>query len=471
MDTKKHPVDDLFRKGLADLEMSPSATGQSQFLKKAKQELRMRRRATSKLWLPGLAIILGISILSGSYIFIKNSTKVQDQKKNVKVNESRKKAGNPTFGIVTRSFIKPTNPQNPVTSANTNSGQLIASRNKAMQTNYHTPITITSSKEVNPENQESYISISLQPSTSSTKDTGQGIRTASTSQPLENKPVSLPEEKEKHSLANNDSSKKNDTARILSNTMTNPDASSVRNDHKHTNDASFNNESWNILAGLYYMPEWIFNSLDRNKYVNNFGAEGTLQYGPYSIGIGIGLSITKAYNETVIETNPYLGSYQKLDSMTYHWDSRHYYLLKTIYTKPQNVYGSTLNYTWYTLAMQYTYLQIPLNLGYDFLEKNWFTLGVRFGPVMSVLLQTQVLTSAYSAGKDKIVMINDISPDRIHLNWQAMAGINAAFRLSHRFILELEPNMRYYFDSVNEKLSPTAKPWSVGLQTSFLVNF
>jgi hypothetical protein len=173
----------------------------------------------------------------------------------------------------------------------------------------------------------------------------------------------------------------------------------------------------------------------------------------------------------VIETNPYLGSYQKLDSMTYHWDSRHYYLLKTIYTKPQNVYGSTLNYTWYTLAMQYTYLQIPLNLGYDFLEKNWFTLGVRFGPVMSVLLQTQVLTSAYSAGKDKIVMINDISPDRIHLNWQAMAGINAAFRLSHRFILELEPNMRYYFDSVNEKLSPTAKPWSVGLQTSFLVNF
>jgi hypothetical protein len=471
MDTKKHGLDDLFRNGLADLEMSPSAAGQSQFLKKAKQELRMRRRSAGKWWLPGLAIILGIGLFVGGYLFLRNTTKEPIQKNNVKVTKSQKTAGKSTFGIVTRSFIKTTNPQNPGTTANTNSGQLIASRNQAAQTNNHIPLTIKSSKKGNPEDQKTYTSVSIQTSPSSTKVTGQGKMTAITSQTLENKPLSLPEKKESHSLANNDSSKAFDTSSILSNPIKNPEAFSVRNDHKHADDASFNNKIPNIRAGLYYMAERIFNSLDKNKYVNNFGAEGILRYGPYSIGIGIGLSITKAYNEMVITTNPYLGSYQKLDSMTYHWDSRHYNLLKTIYTKPQNVYGTTLNYNYYTLSMQYTYLQIPLTLGYDFLEKNWFTLGVRFGPVMSVLLQTRELNTSYDAGKDKIVMINDISPERINLNWQAMAGINAAFRLSHRFILELEPNLRYYFDSVNEKLSPTAKPWSVGIQASFLINF
>jgi hypothetical protein len=171
----------------------------------------------------------------------------------------------------------------------------------------------------------------------------------------------------------------------------------------------------------------------------------------------------------VVETNHFIGSYKELDSMTYHWDSRHYYLVKTVYTTLRNVYDTALHYNYYTRQMEYTYLQIPLILGDDFLELKWVTFGVRVGPVMSVLLKTRVMTSAFDAGKDKIVTINDISPGRIQLNWQAMAGLNAAFRISRRFVIEIDPNIRYYFDSVNEKLSPTDKPWSIGLQTSFFV--
>jgi len=218
------------------------------------------------------------------------------------------------------------------------------------------------------------------------------------------------------------------------------------------------------------MPEWIFNSLDKDKFLNNFGAEGIFRFGPYSIRTGVGLSITKAYNEMIVETNPYLGSYHALDSMTYHWDSRHYYLIPTVYTTLKDVFDTALQYRYFSHEMQYTYLQVPLILGYDFWEKKRFSLGVRVGAVMSVLLKTRELTSEFDSGKDKIILINDISPDRIHLNWQAMAGINSAFRLSRRFVFELEPNIRYYFDSVNEKLSLTNKPWSVGIRTSILID-
>ncbi len=471
MDTKKHGVDELFRKGLADLEISPTASGKSRFLKKAKQELR--KRSISTFWMPGLAIILGIGILGGAYLFIKNMTKDQDQKNKVEATISQMNSGKSIFGLETKTPEKPIHLQNTPGISQLKPQSPVAFRNKAIQNSNdnYIPLAATSTKTLSKTDQGTISLISFTPLTSLSKDTGKSLSTIITSQQPENQNVFLPEKKAGDSIPVEDSSKVHEKSLVLSDTTANPGIPPAMKGHKHSNSASLKDKIWNIRAGIYYMPEWIFNSLDRNKYVDNFGAEGIFRFGPYSIRTGIGLSITKAYNEMVVETNPYLGSYNKLDSMTYHWDSRHYYLLKTVYTTTQNVYDTVLHYKYYTREMEYTYLQVPLILGDDFLETKWFTLGVRVGPVMSVLLHTQVLTSAYDAGKDKIIMINDISPDRIHLNWQAMAGMNAAFRLSHRFILELEPNIRYYFDSVNEKLSPTDKPWSVGLQTSFLVNF
>ena len=110
-------------------------------------------------------------------------------------------------------------------------------------------------------------------------------------------------------------------------------------------------------------------------------------------------------------------------------------------------------------------------LGYDFFTEKWFSIGVRVGPVMSLLLKTRELTSEYDAGKDEVISINNVTTDRIHLNWQAMGGINASFRLSGFIIFDLEPDIRYYFNSVYEKSSPSDKPWSLGIHGALLVNF
>ena len=88
---------------------------------------------------------------------------------------------------------------------------------------------------------------------------------------------------------------------------------------------------------------------------------------------------------------------------------------------------------------------------------------------MSLLLKTENLSAAYESGKDRIISINNISPDRIQLNWQGIGGINAAFRLSRRYSIELEPDVKYYFNSVYESSSITKKPWSVGIRTAFLI--
>ncbi len=226
---------------------------------------------------------------------------------------------------------------------------------------------------------------------------------------------------------------------------------------------------WNVTLGLYYTPEWMFNTLNGEKFVNNAGFEGTFHFGRYSVSTGMGLSMTVGSNELLVKTNPFKGTYTFLDSITFNWDQQHYNLVANYFTTDKSVYDTTLQNSISSVKKRYTYLQVPLVLGYDFWQDSRFSVGIRGGAVMSVLLKTENLSGAYDAGNDRIISINDISPDRISLNWQAVAGISASLKLSERFSLELEPDVRYYFNSVYESSVITKKPWSIGLKSAFLV--
>ncbi len=96
-------------------------------------------------------------------------------------------------------------------------------------------------------------------------------------------------------------------------------------------------------------------------------------------------------------------------------------------------------------------------------------MGLRAGPVLSLMLSSKQLSANYDPGQDKIVTINQITPDRIQTNWQVMGGINFGFVLNRRLNLELEPEVRYYFNSVYEKSEITKKPWSAGIRAA--INF
>ena len=90
---------------------------------------------------------------------------------------------------------------------------------------------------------------------------------------------------------------------------------------------------------------------------------------------------------------------------------------------------------------------------------------------MSLLVKSENLSDTYNQGNDKVISINNVSPDRIQLNWQGIGGINATFRLSRRFSLEVEPDVRYYFNSVYESSEVTTKPWSLGVRAAFVVTW
>lgn len=225
-------------------------------------------------------------------------------------------------------------------------------------------------------------------------------------------------------------------------------------------------KKWNYSLSGYYGPEWMFNTLEGTKYIHNFGLEGTLRHGKYILRMGAGLSINTGAYELLVEYNDYMGSYSHLDSILFDWDENHYHLLPTYYTSQQDVWDSLLKADYPRIEKRYTYLQIPLMLGYDLIQKERYSFGFRAGQILSLLISSKQLTPAYDPMKNKIIQVNNISVDRIESNWQIVAGVNFSWHLSKRITLEIEPMARYYFTSVYEKSDLSKKVFSLGFRTA-----
>jgi hypothetical protein len=227
--------------------------------------------------------------------------------------------------------------------------------------------------------------------------------------------------------------------------------------------------NWIPTLGIYYTPEWMFNTLEGSKFISNFGIEGTFHFDRFSVRTGAGLSIGKGTNELIVEYNDFLGAYNKLDSMQFTWDDPAQQFFPKYYMSKQEVYDSLMKLDYNKVIKRYTYLQIPLIMGYDFRQTDRISIGMRFGPVMSVLIASKQLSAEYDPGNKRIVSINDISPGQVSLNWQVMAGINTSIRLTKGLLLEVEPSVRYYFNSVYEKPDNSTRPWSFGVRAAFVI--
>jgi hypothetical protein len=228
---------------------------------------------------------------------------------------------------------------------------------------------------------------------------------------------------------------------------------------------------WHIASGVYYNPELMFNTLEDNKFVNNFGLDAIFYHGLVSIRTGLGLSISKGITENSIDYNSYLGSYNKLDSVTFSYSEDIHNFVPQIYTTSQKVWDTAVNTDSDKIYIRYTYLQVPLVLGFDFWQRNRISIGVRVGTIMSVMLASKQLTGEYDPGQNQVVGISTLTPSQVSLNWQAVGGISASAVLTKKIGLEIEPQARYYYGSIYEKSSDNKKPWSVGIRLALLYKF
>ncbi len=220
---------------------------------------------------------------------------------------------------------------------------------------------------------------------------------------------------------------------------------------------------------FYYRPELVYNLIESNKLTHNIGYNLAYHFfnGRYSITSGIGLSFSNGYYEYATEYNEFLGKFDRLDSITFAWDRQQYNLIPTIFTTEEDAFDEQVSVAYAKIYKQHLYLQIPFMMGYDFYRNSRWRVGIRTGPRMSVLIDTKTLTFLPDNGANKVIQINQITPDRIKTNWQLSAGIQLSYATKNRLIIGLEPEFSYYFNSVYESPNQQKAPWSLSLRLIF----
>ncbi|MEI6898618.1 MAG: outer membrane beta-barrel protein [Bacteroidota bacterium] len=506
MEKKQHHLDDLFRQNLTDLEISPTTAGRSGFLKRAGEEIGKAPRKNFRT-----PFILGVVLLivsTGIFFLLRNNSTspVSIIERKTPSNNTQPVAHRDKNNRVTRPTVaeskSPNQTPNTLIEKTEQHANNLPSK-PAPVSNISAVKSITSNKVIGSnvsalDNQKTEIPVTpTTPVSTTLLVPGSEPPTLPQNHPL-SEMISWMEPLGVEALISPYITKLDGNLHFVPVTINNieigtqietqadvhetpgrKDSKTISEDKPQKQTAAIKknrdyipaDNTLKFSAGIYYSPEWVFNTLDNNKFANNFGLEAIMHYGPFSLRSGLGLSITTGYHEVAVETKPYLGTYSELQYITYSWDAQHYYLIATIHTSTKDVYDTVLKSESYNLTKRYTYLQIPLILGYNVIEKNRWTLGLRAGPIMSLLMNSHVLSGSYDPGKDMVVLMNDITPDRIALNWQAMGAVNIGLRLSDRFTFELEPNLRYYFNSVYEKNGASSKPWSAGFRAAFMINF
>lgn len=250
----------------------------------------------------------------------------------------------------------------------------------------------------------------------------------------------------------------------------NPSTANAKNKEKKVKQG---HRFMNQTLSLHYRPEIVWNVIDNEKLIHNFGAEWQTRLfsGNYLLGTGLGASLTRGYYEYAIKYNEFLGNYQQLDSITFNWNPREFSMETTVHTSEETVFDTVIKVNTARVYRDFIYLQIPLTMGYDIVNKPRYSLGIRFAPILSVLLSKKPVDFRYEAGNDRIVQINRITPDRVRTNWQLNAGINYSRRLTNTFWMELEPRFTYYFNSVYEKSDNSSSPMGASIRVAVGIKY
>lgn len=443
----KHPVDDLFRDSLQDYQVHPSDTARHRLLDEAEAIMSKERRFRWRWFL----------LLAGLIVVVTVATVIWQDGEDAGSTQPAVGSG--------QSVVRSEGSE--VTGGKSEAGGVVEQVGK-QGTEVSVDTKTTEHPELSDQLTERSSSENIQdPIGPSTVQSGLPIIAASSQGPTDAEEPVAEEQTDKlfpPTLPFPDTVNQMDPT--VSGDSVTPDAT-VRSAMKPAKRQR--SSSWQFATSVYYFPEWMFNTLEGDKFVSNLGVEESFRFDRYLLRTGIGLSIAKGTNELMVEYNDYLGTYNQLDSIRFSWDEKNYHLLPTYYLSDKDVWDSLMQLDYPKVVKRYTYIQVPLILGYDVVRHEKFSLGFRAGPVLSVLVNSRTLTDDYDPGKNKIIRINQVTPDRIQTNWQIQGGINLSLPLSRRIGFEIEPTFKYYFNSVYEKSDAMKKPWSVGFRASFTI--
>jgi len=189
----------------------------------------------------------------------------------------------------------------------------------------------------------------------------------------------------------------------------------------------------------------------------------------FSISSGIGLGYVFDEGNYSVDYKSYdsVGFYNRVISYTVGGNDEIIY--NTLVT---TVYDSLNHFDDPRTNDRYTYLQVPLLLGYRLVETGRFSLTFRAGPSVSWMIGSRKADPVIEYPGARIVRVEDDTPARVKTTWQLQGDLYFEMRINKKISLYIDPTFRYYLNPVTEQENVTFKaPWAVGLGVGIQYNF
>lgn len=202
-------------------------------------------------------------------------------------------------------------------------------------------------------------------------------------------------------------------------------------------------------ASLGIAPEMaLYRSNGTTTQEFNYWANAGIAYhfSRFSVRTGFGLGYT--YDE-----GNYKVQYLSNDSVSYYKEVIGYYPDpvnpgKFIYiTKDHAIYDSVTHMADDRTRNRYTYLQIPLLIGYNVLETRNFSLGIEAGPAVSFLISEKKAQPVIDIPNGRLIALQDYSPTHQPTNWQLWVRLSLEYQLNRNWGLVINPYYKYFITS------------------------
>lgn len=226
-----------------------------------------------------------------------------------------------------------------------------------------------------------------------------------------------------------------------------------------------------LSLGLCFNPEITFYpSGNWDKGTNlSFGFMPALRFDKMFLQSGINIRITRDAGKYEIKYNQYLGQYEDVYLVTF--DTVDNVVIPTYHTETVDVYDTLDHYYITPTTAKYTYLEIPVLVGYQetFNRLSWYVKG---GPSFS-FIANRILPDANIDGEQaRILNVDRQVPVRADLNWQIMAAAGVDFRFSRHMSFSFEPTIRYFLSpEIRSGIDSGSKPFAVGMRAGIIYHF
>lgn len=223
-----------------------------------------------------------------------------------------------------------------------------------------------------------------------------------------------------------------------------------------------------VIGGIYISSDIIDYGKGFKKQSRAAGVSLSTFTGPWVFETGAALCLSDDNGRFVINYDSYdsIGYYNKVVSFSLSPDNPGTVQFNT---EVQGVYDSIGHALETSTANRYTYLQIPLMVGYHFYNNRLLTLSFKAGPVMSLMLGSDEPTATFNQDGTSLQSIDNLSPARVSTTWQIAAGLGVGLHLSRRFTLMAEPTYKTYLRPVYR--NTRTKPQSIGIKAGLLYRF